>query len=105
MEMKKYILILLLLAGCTTYPEYVGIDYPVQSPYYTPNQPPLINYNTLPLQEYLRRCNSESEQLRQFALRSTNRKDLVQAILQSQAANQVLYYKLKNPWNGFYLMR
>jgi hypothetical protein len=103
--MRKLLLLSIICSGCAVAPEYVGIDYPVQSPYYTPTQPPLINYNTLPLQEHLRRANSESEQLRLFALRSTNRQDLVQAILQSQAANQRLYYKLKTPWNGFYLMR
>lgn len=102
--MKRYLLAL-FLSGCATYPEYVGIDYPVQSPYYTPTQPPLINYNTQYLQEYLQRTNAESEKLKAFVQQSTNRQDLLKALVESEQANRRLYRLLLNPWNGFYLMR
>jgi hypothetical protein len=101
--MKRYLLVL-LLTGCTTYPEYVGIDYPTGSPNYTPTQPPLINYNTLPLQEYLVRTDAESIKLEQFVMNSSNREDLLIALRESQQANRRLYQKLQNPWNGFYLL-
>lgn len=105
-RIKKQILCfqLICLASCTTYPEYVGIDYPTQSPNYTPTQPPLINYNTLPLQEYLVRADDESVKLEQFILQSSNREDLLIALRESQQANRRLYQKLQNPWNGFYLL-
>lgn len=102
--MKRYLLAL-LLSGCATYPEYVGIDYPVQSPYYTPTQPPLISYSTQLLQEHLQRTDAESEKLKAFVQQSTNRRDLLNALIQSEQANRRLYQLLQNPWNGFYLMR
>jgi len=103
--MRYTLLLIVLLTGCAIQPEYVGIDYPVTTPYYTPTQPPLINYNTLNLQEHLRRSNDESQRLKDFASRSTNRQDLIQAINNSQIANSRLNQLLQNPWNGFYLMR
>lgn len=106
-RIKKQILCLQLicLTGCTTYPKYVGIDYPVQSPYYTPNQPPLINYNTLPLQQALQNSQREAAELQQFANTASNRNGMSQALLNYQNANRNLNAILQNPWNGFYLLR
>lgn len=101
---RVQLILFLLLTGCVTYPEYVGIDYPVQSPNYTPTQPPLINYNTLPLQEHLLRCDDASVQLEQFLVNTSNREDLLIALRESQQANRRLYQKLTNPWNGYYLL-
>jgi hypothetical protein len=101
--MKRYLLVL-FLTGCTTYPEYVGIDYPTGSPNYTPAQPQLIEYNTIPLQEYLVRTDDESVKLEQFVMNSSNREDLLIALREAQQANRRLYLKLQNPWNGFYLL-
>lgn len=101
---RTLLITLLTLTGCTTYPEYVGIDYPTGSPNYTPTQPSLINYNTLSLQEYLIRADDESVKLEQFVLQSSNREDLLIALRESQQANRRLYQKLQNPWNGFYLL-
>lgn len=103
--MKKLLLLLILLSGCTTYPEYVGIDYPVQSPYYTPTQPPLINYNTLPLRTALAESQRKAGELQQFANLTSNRNDMSQALLNYQNANRNLNAILQNPWNGFYLLR
>ena len=97
---RVQLILFLLLTGCVTYPEYVGIDYPVQSPNYTP----LINYNTLPLQEHLLRCDDASVQLEQFLVNTSNREDLLIALRESQQANRRLYQKLTNPWNGYYLL-
>ena len=102
--MKKYLLAL-LLTGCTTYPEYVGIDYPTQSPNYTPNQPPLINYNTIPLQMALQESQRQAADLQQFANTASNRNGMSQALINYQNANRNLNAILQNPWNGFYLLK
>lgn len=101
---RTLLLILLSATGCSTYPTYVGIDYPTGSPNYTPTQPPLINYNTLPLREYLLRTDDESVKLEEFVMQSSNREDLLIALRESQQVNRRLYQKLLNPWNGFYLL-
>ena len=102
--MKKYLLAL-LLTGCTTYPEYVGIDYPTGSPNYTPTQPPLINYNTMPLQVALQESQYRASELQQFVSAASNRNGLSQALLNFQNANRNLNAILQNPWNGFFLLR
>lgn len=94
--MKKYLLAL-LLSGCTTYPEYCGINYPTQ--------PPLINYNTMPLQVALQESQYRASELQQFVSAASNRNDLSQALLNFQNANRNLNAILQNPWNGFYMLR
>jgi len=84
-----------MLVGCAyNGPEIISLNYP-----------PFINYNTQPLQEYLRRTDSESVKLEEFVRRSNNRTDLLQALRTSQQANRYLYQQLQNPWNGFYLLK
>lgn len=92
--MKKLLLLSILLTGCVVNgPEIIGLSYP-----------PFINYNTQPLQEYLRRTDDESMKLKAFVRRSSYREDLLQALNQSEQANRQLYRLLQNPWNGFYLL-
>jgi hypothetical protein len=104
--MKKILLALTLIcSGCTSQIEYTGIDYPTQSPVYTPTQPPLINYNTLYLQQALQDSMRESERMKQFNLKSTNRQEVINRIEEFQVANRRLRELLQNPWNGFYLLQ
>jgi len=105
--MRKTLLIasLVLLTGCATPIEYTGIDYPTSSPVYTPYQPPLINYNTAYLEQSLQDSMRESEKMRQFTTRSTNRQELVNRLEAFQVANRRLSQLLQNPWNGFYLLQ
>jgi len=103
--MKKILLLSLFAVGCSTYPQYVGVDYPTGSPNYTPTQPPLINYNTLPLQVALSDSQRQASALQQFANLTSNRNDMSQALLNYQNANRNLNAILQNPWNGFYLIK
>jgi hypothetical protein len=105
--MRKTLLIILLitLTGCAAPIEYTGIDYPTSSPVYTPSQPPLINYNSSYLQQALQDSMRESEKMRQFNIRSTNRQELINRLEQFQIANRRLNELLQNPWNGFYLLQ
>jgi len=105
--MRKILILtsLMLLGGCAAPIEYTGIDYPTSSPVYTPSQPPLINYNTSYLQQALQDSMRESEKMRQFTIRSTNRQELVNRLEQFQIANRRLNELLQNPWNGFYLLQ
>lgn len=96
---------LICLVGCASQPIYTGIDYPTQSPNYTPTQPPLINYNTIPLQQALQNSQLEASRLQQFANLSSNRNELSQALINFQNANRNLNAVLQNPWNGFFLLR
>ena len=96
--------LVLLLSGCAIPPKYVGIDYPKQSPTYTPTQPPLINYNTAYLELALQDSMRESEKMKQFCLQSTNREELINRLQAFQIANRQLNELLQNPWNGFYLL-
>lgn len=93
--MKKALLLIpVLLTGCVCAgPDIIGLS-----------NPPFIEYNTQPLQEYLRRTDAESIKLKAFVRRSNNREDLLQALNQSEQANRHLYSLLQNPWNGFYLI-
>lgn len=102
---RTLLITLLALTGCASYPEYVGIDYPVQSPNYTPTQPPLINYNTVPLQMALQESQRQAGDLQQFANMASNRNGMSQALLDYQNANRNLNAILQNPWNGFYLLK
>jgi hypothetical protein len=92
--MKKLLFFSVLFTGCVyNDPEIISLNYP-----------PFINYNTQPLQEYIRRTDDESMKLEQFVRRSNNRTDLLQTIITSRQANRALYQQLQNPWNGFYLL-
>jgi hypothetical protein len=102
--MKRLLLLSLICSGCAVPPKYVGVDYPTQSPNYTPTQPPLINYNTSRLEQYLNDSMRESEELKQFAFQSTNRQELINRLETFQIANRRLNELLQNPWNGFYLL-
>lgn len=103
--MKKLLLIsVLACGGCTTPIQYTGIDYPTQSPVYTPYQPPLINYNTSHLQQALQDSMRESENMREFLYTTSNRQELINRIETFQRANRSLNELLQNPWNGFYLL-
>jgi hypothetical protein len=102
---KTLLIITVLVTGCAGGPEYVGIDYPVQSPTYASCQPPLINYNTSHLQQYLNDSMRASEELKQFTFQSTNRQEVINRVEQFQIANRRLNELLQNPWNGFYLLR
>lgn len=102
--MKRY-LVILLLSGCTTYPEYVGVDYPTKCPIYTPTMPPLIDVNTQPLQQALSESHYRAAEIQQFANAASNRNGLSQALLNFQTANRNLNAILQNPWNGFYMLR
>lgn len=82
------------MTGCAcNRPEIIGLSYP-----------PIINYNTLPLQQALINTDRESEKLKEFVSRSSYRQELLQALSQSQQANRQFYKLLQNPWNGFYLL-
>lgn len=102
--MKKLLLVSLICGGCASQPIYTGIDYPTQSPIYTPYQPPLINYNTTNLQQTLLDSMREAENMKQFAFQSTNRQELIKRLEIFQKANQDLNVLLQNPWNGYYLL-
>lgn len=93
--MKRYLVLLtILMTGCACQsPQIIGLSYP-----------PFLNYNTQPLQTYLKRTDIESEKLKAFVSKSGNRQELLQAIIQSEQANRKLYQQLQNPWNGFYLL-
>lgn len=103
--MRITLLLALLITGCVTSPEYCGIDYPTQSPNYTPTQPPLINYNTFSLQTALQESQRQASDLQQFANLASNRNGLSQALINYQNANRNLNAILQNPWNGFYLLK
>jgi hypothetical protein len=92
--MKKLLLLSILFTGCAyNGPEIISLNYP-----------PFINYNTQPLQEYIRRSDAEAMKLEQFVRRSNNRTNLLQTLIASRQANRALYQQLQNPWNGFYLL-
>jgi len=92
--MKKLLLLSILFTGCAyNGPQIISL-----------NNPPFINYNTQPLQEYIRRTDAESMKLEQFVRRSNNRTDLLQTLIASRQSNRALYQQLKNTWNGFYLL-
>lgn len=92
--MKKLLLLSILFTGCAyNGPEIISLNYP-----------PFINYNTQPLQEYIRRADAEAMKLEQFVRKSNNRTDLLQTLVSSRQANRALYQQLQNPWNGFYLL-
>jgi hypothetical protein len=92
--MKKLLLLSILFTGCAyNGPEIISLNYP-----------PFINYNTQPLQEYIRRSDAEAMKLEQFVRRSNNRTQLLQSLVNSRQSNRELYKQLQNPWNGFYLL-
>lgn len=113
--MKSYICIL-LLTGCASYPEYVGVDYPDQpnvpeqyvvtdcSASYDPYNP--YQYYQVPtVQQSLAQSQIQASQMNQLVSGVFGPNQVSGALLTYQNYNRQVNAVSQNPWLGFFMLR